>query len=379
MVFDHSGKYLYIATYDGHVWPYNLVSRQLETPYTFNGSLLGLEIAPDDSFLIAAQAIFGRTQGAFQKLDRNTGRITNLTYNRGFYEAGAWDVALASNGKALASTEFIGSGYVPLHQIDLASGAVSTRTDAPGYFGPGKVQQRAQLQRGSDRTRVYIFDSNLFTYSAVTDTFGSSVQTNTNVDTASIAINRNGSLLGTRLDRQNSASLETSVGFNLVHSFNGLDSGLTFDAARDRFYGINSSTDQIVGYDTNNFSQTISLQIGEDVSSGATQFGPGTLVASPDGRYLALRTPTGIQVYPIPPSSGPSLQIWDMAHLTNNHFVLQALALPNSSNTLKATTNLQTGFTAPGTTVTADPNGFIQFEDTNAGNATAKFYRITSP
>jgi hypothetical protein len=383
MVFDHSGKYLYIATYDGHVWPYNLITRQFETPYNFDGSLLGIDIAPDDSFLIAAQAITGIAQGAFQKLDLHTGAFTNLTYTRAFYEAGGWGVALTSNGTAFGTTEFAGSGWVPLHQINLTIGTVGTRSDAPGSGGGGQIRNHSQIHRGADRTRLYILETDssngpLFTYSAVSDTFGPSAQTNTYLDSTSAAVNRNGSLLGTQLSSQSSASLDTAPSFNFVHSFNGLDSGVAFDAVRDTFYGINSSTDQIFGYDTNNFAQRVVLQIGENVSSGSSPFGPGTMVASQDGRYLGLQTATAIRVYAIPPSSGPTVQIANTAHLANGHFIIQGFAAPNSTNTVKATTNLQTAFMTIGS-VMADANGFIQFEDTNVGNASSKFYRITSP
>jgi len=383
MVFDSSGKYLYIATYDGHVWPYNLITRQLETPYTFDGSLLGLDIASDDSFLIAAQAITGIKQGAFQKLDLSTGTLTNLSYTRAFGEAGGWGVALTSNGTAFGTTEYAGSGWVPFHQINLATGTVGSRTDAPGSGFGGQIRNHSHVHRGADRTRLYILESDssngpLFTYSAVSDTFGPSAQTGTSLTSASAAVNRTGSLLGTHLSGQNSASLDTAPSFNFVHSFNGLDSGVTFDAVRDRFYGVNSSTDQIFGYDTNNFTQKVLLQIGENVGSGSDQFGPGTMVASQDGRYLALQTATAIRIYAIPPTSGPTLQVSNVAHLPNNHFIIQAFAAPNSTNTVKATTSLQTAFMTIGS-VMADANGFIQFEDTNVGNVTSKFYQITSP
>jgi PQQ-like domain len=383
MVFDRSGKYLYIATYDGHVWPYNLVTRRLETPYTCDGSLLGLDIAADDSFLIAAQAVTGLAQGAFQKLDLNTGTVTNLSYTRAFGEAGAWGVAITSNGTAFGTTEYAGSGWVPLHLINFATGTVGNRTDAPGSGGAGQIRNHSQIHRGADRTRLYILESDIssgpiFTYSAVSDTFGPNAQTSTFLDYASAAVNRDGSLLGTHLDGQSSASLDTAPNFNFVHSFNGLDSGVAFDAVRDHFYGVNSATDQIFGYDTNNFTQKVLLQIGENVSSGSTQFGPGTMVASQDGRYLALQTSTAIRVYAIPPSSGPALQVWNVAHLSSGHFIIQAFGAPNSTNSVKATTNLQTTFMTIGS-VMADANGFIQFEDTNVGNTTSKFYKITSP
>jgi hypothetical protein len=382
MVFDHSGTYLYIATYDGHVWPYNLITRQLETPYTFDGSLLGLDIAPDDSFLVAAQALAGVAQGAFQKFDLQTGTLTNLTYIREPIEAGAWGVKITSNGTAFGTTDCDGSAWVPLHQINFSTNTVSRRTDAPGSFN-NEIRNHSQIQRGADRTRLYILESDdgngsVFTYSALSDTFGPSLQTGSVLDNTSAAVNRTGSLLCTRLNGQSSASLSGAPSFNFVHSFGGFDSAVAFDAVRDRVYGVNSSTDQILGFDTNSFAQQLVLQIGEDVGPGSTQFGPGTMIASQDGHYLALQTATTIRVYAIPPSSGTAMQVSRVAHLSNGHFIIQAFAAPNSTNTVQATSNLQATFSTIGSVV-ADANGAIQFEDVNAGGFSSRFYNISSP
>jgi hypothetical protein len=383
MVFDHTGQYLYIATYTGLVWPYNLITNQLETPYNFGGSINGIDIAADDSFLVAAQAVTGVAQGAFQKFDLHTRALTNLTYTRDSLEAGGWGVEVTSNGTAFGTTEFAGSGWVPLHQINFSTNVVSARNDAPGSGPGGQIRNHSQIHRGADRTRLYILESDissgpLFTYSAMSDTFGSSADTNTFLDEASAAVNRNGSLLGTRLGGQSSASLDTAPDFNFIHSFGGLDSAVAFDAIQDRFYGVNSSTDQIFGYDTNNFAQKVLLQIGESVSSGSTQFGPGTMVASQDGHYLALQTATTIRIYAIPPMSGPALQITSITRLSNGHVILHGFASASSTNTVQATSDLHTAFASIGS-VSADPNGAFQFEDVNAGSFAKRFYRITSP
>src|SRR5205807_1890853 len=113
------------------------------------------------------------------------------------------------------------------------------------------------------------------------------------------AVNRDGSLLGMRLGRSN-AFLETAPDFNQIQSFPGLDSGVAFDAVKDIFYGVNSSTGQIIAYDTNNFAEKFRFDIGEDVSAGSTQFGVGLLVPSQDGRYLALIAPTAVRVFGVP-------------------------------------------------------------------------------
>ena len=85
------------------------------------GSLWGIDIARDDSFILAAQNSIGAGQGVFERVNLATGAITKINYARSFGEGGAWDVAIASNGLALVTTQYQGSGWTPLRQIDLSN------------------------------------------------------------------------------------------------------------------------------------------------------------------------------------------------------------------------------------------------------------------
>ena len=301
MVFDHAGRYLYITTTDGFVRPYNLATGQLETGFNIGGSLNGVDIAPDDSCLLIAQSNTSGSQGTFHRLDLPTGTVTNINYVRAGGEAGAWKVAIGSQGIALVTTRYSGSGWVPLRQIDLSTNAIATRTDDPGSGPSGAVRQDTQVLRNADGSRMYLLESNyslgpVFTYSAVNDSFGPAAYSEYNNDVVSAAVNRNGTLLGTRF---NTATLDTAPDFRFVNVFNGLDSGVAFDATRDIFYGVNSATNQIIAYDTNTSAELFRIDIGEDMSPFPPQFGPGTLIASQDGNYLALVTASGIRIFEV--------------------------------------------------------------------------------
>lgn len=301
MVFDHAGKYLYISTSTGVVQRYNLSTGRLESPLNLGGSLNGLDISADDTFLLVAQNDTGISQGTFQKVDLNSGIVINLGYTRAFSETGAWDVAIASNNLALVTTQYGGSGWTPLRQIDLTTNTVTTRTDAPGSGGGGMVRQNTQIYRSADRTRLYLLESNIssgpiFTYSATTNTFGPKTQTNAFLENADAGVNRNGTLLGTHLFNTG-LSLDTAPDFTFVHSFNGIDHGVAFDAVRDIVYGGNSSIDEIIGYDTGTFAEKFRAKIGEDVPANR-QSGVTTLVASQDSRYVAMATTSGIRLLP---------------------------------------------------------------------------------
>ena len=90
MVFDHAGQHLYIADGDGLIKTFNLSTRTFGRSYNLGGWLWGIDIAPDDSFILAAQDYIGISEGAFQRVDLATGTITNINYTRAAGEGGGW-------------------------------------------------------------------------------------------------------------------------------------------------------------------------------------------------------------------------------------------------------------------------------------------------
>ena len=87
MVFDSTGQRLYIITTDGFVQRYNVSTGQLETPFNVGGLPNGIDISPDNSFLLIAQGAVGVLQGTVQKVDSSSGAITNINFAREFGEA----------------------------------------------------------------------------------------------------------------------------------------------------------------------------------------------------------------------------------------------------------------------------------------------------
>ena len=102
---------------------YNLQSRVLEHAYNVGVWLNGIDIAADDSFILAAEDATGIAQGTVHKVDLATGAVTNLNYDLGFSETGGWEVAIGSQGRALLSTQYgflFASGQSTFREIDLA-------------------------------------------------------------------------------------------------------------------------------------------------------------------------------------------------------------------------------------------------------------------
>jgi hypothetical protein len=309
MVFDFAGQNLYISDGDGLIKTFNLSTRTFGRSYNLGGWLWGIDIARDDSFILAAQDSVSGSQGTFQRVNLANGAITNIHYTRASLEIGGWDVAIGSNGLAMVTTQFAGSGWTPLRQIDLSTNAITIRTDAPSSgYGGGYVQGPTQVHRSADGTRFLFMEQDdsggpFFTYSALTNTFTQIFGTHTFLDNSAGAVNPNGNLIA--LSTYSAAGwpawLNTAPDSGLVHTFNQIQSGVAFDAVRDILYGVSSSTGQIIAYSTITFAEMFRLDIGETIGLPPfTPFDTGTLVASADGRWLALETDSGIRLFQLP-------------------------------------------------------------------------------
>ena len=182
-----------------------------------------------------------------------------------------------------------------MRQINLATNAISIRNDVPGSNG-NQVTSPTAINRSADGSRLYFLEEGIssgpvFCYSATTDTFGLSA--NTDQFSQFGAVNRNGTLVGTLLF-SHGASLDTAANFNYVHNFTAANSGMAFDAVTDTFYVVETNANQIIAYDTNTFAEKSRLNIDKQIS-----FSGGYLVASPDGIHLALATDSGIELFDI--------------------------------------------------------------------------------
>lgn len=292
LVFDHAGKYLYISTLTGEVQRYNLSTGRLESPYNLGGSLRGMDISADDSFLLVAQQNTEGTEGTFHKLDLATALVTDIHYVREQWENGAWDVAIAANNLAFGATYHGGSSNTRLRQIDLLTNAVSIRSDVP-YIGA--LGASTEIHRSADRTRLYFLESNnsggpVFTYGTTTNTFSPLFDTDAYLEASRGAVNRDGTLLGTQI--YNGLWLRTAPDYSLVHRFPEIDRGVAFDALRDIVYG-GTRAGEIIGYDTGTFAEVFRAKVP---NLGISEF--NTLVASQDGRYLAATAGSSIRLLP---------------------------------------------------------------------------------
>lgn len=287
------------------------MTRGFEAPYDLGGTLNGIDIAPDDSYLLVAQGATGLVESRFERLNPATGDTQKIYYSSGFLAAElSWDVSIGGFGKALVTTKTSTTSATPLRQIDLASGTISARQDAPGSGANGQVPF-ADLHRSADRSAIYVaerYDSRgtIFGYAAASDTFTAPVQT---MDPNSgLAINRNGSIAAVR---HATTSLNSLPDLRSLHTLLGTNYSSTFDATRDVVYAVNIGADELVGFNTTTFADELHLPLGEHItaSSFPVRFGPGTFVASPNSRYLALISPTALRIFDLQGNNSASITL----------------------------------------------------------------------
>jgi sugar lactone lactonase YvrE len=320
LIYDASRGLLYITTSDGLIERYDPATQTLLAPWHVGASIYGADITPDGAYLYTTEAVRGATQGMLHQVNLDDGTITNFTYNLSFYEGGTWAISIANNGKALLTSRFEGSGFLPIHELDLATGTITNRQT---------VTQDVHIRRGEDRSLLFLMQSNIsngpiLTYDPATDSFPHSATTNVFLDHAIASVNRDGSLIAMELG-SDVRIMDPSL--NVLFTLHNLGGGLVFDPTRNVLYAANST--QIIAYDTSTWAEDYRIDVGQTIPS-ATPFGSGEMTVSDDGAWLFLATPTGVHVYPLSaprPSGGLSLGVVG-ADLSDLNLVLTLTALP---------------------------------------------------
>lgn len=337
MVFDHAGNFLYIGTDTGYVWPYNLRTHQFTTPYYLGGLLRGMDIAADDSFILVAQFDHGIQHGTYHRINLLDGAVTGINYdiNTSFGpELGSWDVAIAANGTALATAHVGGySASVQLRQINTVTDTISLRT-GQGTYGINIVN--TPVLRSADRRRLVLpimglSDRPIYSYDSDTDTF-----TPTHLEMGSwgpsATVSRNGALFAS------SGNLESVPAFGILRALpSTANGGLAFDAIADVLYAVTTTGNgrgifpsQIVAYDSDTFAEKFRIDVGEPMPNYISwQFDVNNLVASQDGKRLALTTPTTVRVFDLeqrtvealPTPTPPRTNLGKLANISTRAFV----------------------------------------------------------
>ncbi len=295
-VFDATRGRLYITTSTGTIERFDVATQQKLTPWTVGTALNGCDITADDAYLFVAENATSAGQVLIRKVDVASGAVSTISFAAQSGESGAWDVAIAANGKAFVTTR---GTSTPLRTIDVATNAVVTRNDLP--LGSSQFSSSTSVARGADRSRL-LFVTNftttvpIVTYAVSSDSFAK-VGTGANFTSGFMAVNRDGSLLATSVVSGYNLLGLLNSNFDSLVDFSMVNGPVIFDPARDRVFSV-VNTD-VTAYDTTQlttWTPVLATPLGENFGSPYGVFGSGEPSISGDGRHLFLSTPLGIRM-----------------------------------------------------------------------------------
>ena len=150
VAYDNARGVLYISN-GGELLRYEVSSQSFLTPITLGGTLEGMDISPDGSSLVVADDSTSGGQVWVYIVSLATLTYQKVTFPAAFYEVGTFTAAYGNNGGILISSEFGGSGTVPLRWYDPATNTTTV---------VATVQQDTMLRASADHSVIALAESN---------------------------------------------------------------------------------------------------------------------------------------------------------------------------------------------------------------------------
>jgi len=266
------------------------LSRQ--NPVQVGSSPIGMDLTADESALYVANS-GGNNISVVDLGSRTELRKINVPPN--FSNDRPYSIAIASNGLAIFSTTFSGSGFgARVMQLELATDAVSHRTE---LFLNSSTTEQTRLNASGDRTVIGLEvgdDSGgpVFSYNASTNSFSSVKRLNTFL--ADIGVNGRGTVL---LALGTSAYV-LGADLSLLGTFPGTQfRGGTIDWGGTVGYRTVGSNVEVLNLRT--FLKVRDLPLGDTTNTAFnTNNFIGHMDLSADGRLLAVITDHGVSLVP---------------------------------------------------------------------------------
>ena len=158
MVHDDARNVVYITS-GSEVLRYDLATGTFLSPIALGGQLVGIDISPDSQTLVVADAASSSTQLSVYLVSLQ--HLSGLQYlasrkvsvnKQDAYEGGAYSVAFASDGTIRVTSRFLGSGWVPMRQLDPATDTWKTLAS---------VRQDTMLSASGDGDTIAFAESNI--------------------------------------------------------------------------------------------------------------------------------------------------------------------------------------------------------------------------
>jgi DNA-binding beta-propeller fold protein YncE len=271
------------------------------TPFVVGGDLLGIDLSPDGTTLAVADSSFQGSTNHIQLVNTATGAATAVNFPLAGGESGTYDVAWESNGDVLVTSNYAGSGSVPLRQYNPQTGQTTILQ---------QVLQSTWLAPSADRKTIGLAESNISSgpldvFSVASGGIISTVDTGWFTFDDAVSPNGNTFVVPTYYGafvytRSGTALTQTTI-LGQYASHGPLDA--VFDPASDTLftaeYGQLGGTPGVMAYNTNTWQQIATLDNYDFPWNGNHGMGEGTLAISPDGHWLVVSVADGARLYDI--------------------------------------------------------------------------------
>lgn len=292
-----------------HLTSGSFLSPIVLVPVTSGGSkaqLKGIDLSPDGNTLVVADQTSDSSSQWVYLINLNgnlTGpqAISKVSMQKEFMENGMWSVAYAGDGSIFASSQFAGSGTVPLRRLDPATFNWSKL----GTSYPENIfSQNTMLSASGNGAVVAFAESNSSAgpwglYDVVNNNLKrfNNYQTGTSAYNYEIATNSNGTqfaiptYFGTQIFGANYAKQ------GVIGQYAGPQPiGVAYHPVENLIYFPWSETREVKAYDSNTLQQVASYDFEDNfISNGNNAYKQGRTKLSRDGSILMVTVTGGVR------------------------------------------------------------------------------------
>lgn len=258
---------------------WDVASQSLLPPIADIGlQLTGIDVTSDGNFAYVGSRWLSQTSGSVYKVDLNTRSRKELKYTLDGGETGVNDLVIL-NTHGIFTTDFAGSGWNPLHEIDFATDEILSGTT---------IRENTGLVRGWSREYALLqeYNSSVGPLDIYSDSSKSIIEIeymHKFIGHIPSAVNRSGTLYAFDNAILNS---DLSRRHLLPKSYGGYE----FDTRQNILYMADITTLDVIAFNADTMSELGRIPIGESF-----YVGNDIMSMSEDSAYIFITTVSGIR------------------------------------------------------------------------------------
>jgi hypothetical protein len=151
VVHDDKRNIIYVSESD-RILRFDAATGNALSPVVFGSLLGGMDISPDGNTMVVADGEYSDTQVWVWTVNLDTLATHRILMDIDFYEAGTFTASYGSDGMIYTTSNFAGSGWVPLRKINPANDT---------YESIASVRQDTMLAASGDQSTIAFAEANI--------------------------------------------------------------------------------------------------------------------------------------------------------------------------------------------------------------------------